>query len=390
VAWALLQSSPLLPESWTATLSGDAAAALAGQGAHSIPPVRGFAAVTGVMRLICYAGVFWLAFQHGRSARRARRLIEAVAAAGCVYAIYGLAVFASGNESILLMRKWAYPNSLTSTFVNRNTYATYAGLTILCAMIAAARRLERPIRLRAMWLHFRRPTVLFAVSVPITVVALVASGSRAGTASAILGVAVLSVALWISVRPPGAGRLKAMLAGAGSVAGLFSLLIGILVWPDALDSDLSDRLRVWSLTLDLIAQRPSTGYGLGGFASAFAMIRPPDVALLWTEAHNTYMELAVDLGIPAAAMLVAAVLWLFGMCLSGLATRRRDAAYPALGAAATVLVGFHALFDFSLQVPGLTVVWVAVLGVAVAQSYGTARPPAVSPPALGAGADHNL
>jgi len=371
VAWALLQSSSLLQDSWAASLSREAAAALGGPGADSAPTFLQLAAATGIMRLLCYAGVFWLAFQHGRSERRARWLVEAMAVAGFVYAVYGLAVFASGNESILLMRKWAYPNSLTSTFVNRNTYATYAGLTILCAIVAAARRIERPLRLRALLLHFRRPTILFAVTVPIIIVALLASGSRAGTASLILGVAVLVGTLRASTHPPGPDRRKVLLAGTAAVSGLFALLIGILLWPDALDSDFSDRLRLWGLTLELIEQRPWTGYGLGGFASAFAMIRPPDVVLLWTEAHNTYLELAVDLGMPAAAMLVASVLWLVGMCMAGVMIRRRDAGYPALGVAATALVGFHALFDFSLQIPGLTVVWAAILGVAVAQSYGT-------------------
>lgn len=372
VAWALLQSSPLLPHNWAAALFGDAAAALGVTGTDAVQPAFRLEVATGVMRLLCYAGVFWLAFQHGRSERRARWLVEAMAVAGCAYAVYGLAVFASGNESILLMRKWAYPSSLTSTFVNRNTYATYAGLTILCAMYAAARRIERPVRLRGLLLHFRRPTILFALTVPIITAALLASGSRAGTASLILGMTVLVGTLRASAYPPGPDRRKAFLAGTAVACGLFAMLIGILSWPDALDGDFSDRLRLWGLTLELIEQRPWTGYGLGGFASAFAMIRPPDVALLWTEAHNTYLELAVDLGMPAAAMLIAAVLWLFGMCVAGVMLRRRDAGFPALGVAATVLVGFHALFDFSLQIPGLTVVWAAVLGVAVAQSYGTA------------------
>lgn len=373
VAWALLQTSALLsgvlPDAWIAPSWSAAAVGLGGD-EMIVGRVANddFAARTGVMRWLCYAGVFWLALQHGRSERGARRLIDALALGGAAYAVYGLLVFASGNETILWLSKWAYHTSLTSTFVNRNTFATYAGLTLLCMIVATARRLERPIRIRSLLLHCRRPTAIFALAIPAGFVALLASGSRAGTASAVLGIVALAGGLWAAGRPPGPARRRIMMITCAWVAASFLTAIGILTQTDAVTGDFSARLRTYELTLELIAERPWTGHGLGAFAAVFASIRPPDVDLVWSEAHDTYLELAVELGVAGAAALTVAVMWLLGICVRGLAVRRRDGIYPALGAAATLLVGMHALFDFSLQIPGLTVTWIALLGVGVAQS----------------------
>ena len=84
------------------------------------------------MRLLTYAGVFWLALQLGRDPRRARQIIAAIALFGTAYVGYGIYAYLSGSNSVLWFERWAYEGSVTSTFVNRNSFATYAGLTIIC------------------------------------------------------------------------------------------------------------------------------------------------------------------------------------------------------------------------------------------------------------------
>ena len=91
----------------------------------------------------------------------------------------------------------------------------------------------------------------------------------------------------------------------------------------------------------------------------------------WNHAHNTYLENAFELGIPAAAALVGAIGWLAWVCARSLRSRRRNALYPCLGVAATVLVGLHALLDFSLEIPAVAVTYAAILGVAFGRARGT-------------------
>jgi O-antigen ligase len=86
-------------------------------------------------------------------------------------------------------------------------------------------------------------------------------------------------------------------------------------------------------------------------------------------AHNSYLELALALGVPAAALLMLALAAPFLRCLIGARDRRRDAVYPYIGVGATVLVAAHSAVDFSLQIPALAATYALIMAVAVAQSW---------------------
>src|SRR5262249_3969046 len=113
------------------------------------------------------------------------------------------------------------------------------------------------------------------------------------------------------------------------------------------------------------------GHGYGTFELAFHAYGDGTLTLNWDRGHNEYLETAFELGIPAAAVLTAAVAYVGLTCLIGAWRRRRDALYPALGAAATVLVGAHAVVDFSLQMPAVAAFYATMLGLAYAQSWRT-------------------
>ena len=54
--------------------------------------------------------------------------------------------------------------------------------------------------------------------------------------------------------------------------------------------------------------------------------------------------------------------------LKGVVKRRRDWRYGAVGLASMVLVATHSLMDFSLQIPAVSIAFMAIVGVALAQS----------------------
>lgn len=371
LAWALVQSVPGVPDQLWHPLWRSAAAALAPD-----VPVAGRiglderAAQDGIMRLLCYGGVFWLALLHTRSSRRAHHLIEGLAVAGGLYALYGLLLHVSGSETILWMEKWAYRGDVTATFVNRNTFATYAGLALLCAVAATAHRLGAGrLRLVALLRHLRRPTVVFPGVALVLTAALLGTGSRAGVAATATGLGALIVGLLVASRPQPRTRAALVAIGAG-VATLAGMVTVLWLGRDAIP-DLPDRLQIYAMTLDAIAERPWLGTGLGSFPAVFAMERPVGLMQVWDQAHDTYLELALELGIPAAAALLFAVLWLAGLCVRGILVRHTDRVYPALGLAVTVLVGMHAMLDYSMQVPAVAVTWAAITGAGVAQSWSS-------------------
>ena len=63
----------------------------------------------------------------GSDRARARRILLVIAVSGAAYALYGIASFLIEPTMILWRDKTAYLGSVTGTFINRNTAATYFG-----------------------------------------------------------------------------------------------------------------------------------------------------------------------------------------------------------------------------------------------------------------------
>ena len=91
----------------------------------------------------------------------------------------------------------------------------------------------------------------------------------------------------------------------------------------------------------------------------------------FTKAHNTYLENALELGVPAAAALVLSVALLARQCLRALRRRRGVFVYGWMACCGTVLVGCHSTVDFSLQIPAVAVLYAAILGTGCSQSWSS-------------------
>jgi O-antigen ligase len=131
-----------------------------------------------------------------------------------------------------------------------------------------------------------------------------------------------------------------------------------------------DRISVYLLTLRSVLDAPWFGQGYGTFADVFPLYRDRSIGVqgIWEQAHNTYLEIFQGLGLLFGSMLVASVLLLVLRCIKGSITRRQDATVPCVAASAALLVGVHALVDFSLQIQAVTLTFTAILGAGVAQS----------------------
>jgi O-antigen ligase len=369
--WAVLQSLPVLPVSWAHPVWAEAEVALGPlPRTVSLHPRASLEAVT---RLVGYGCAFFLALQMAASRSMAARLLDGLAGFAMVLAVYGLAEYASGTETIGWIDKWAYRGDLTATLVNRNHYATLAGLGLLCVLAALFRRLDglngrQVTRLFLAGRH--RGLWLLAAGLPVLGAALILTHSRGGVGACLLGLAVLLIALRL-----GTGLWQRAATGLG-LALLFALAaLALLPRLEGMAEDGDSRYRVYAMAVELVQLRPWLGTGLGTFADAFAAVRPVTIVQLWDQAHNTWLEMMVELGVPAASCIFAALITLAWRCLRGVFVRRRDSVYPALGLAACVLVGSHALLDFSMQIPAVAVLFSTILGLAVAQSWSS-RPTA--------------
>lgn len=149
----------------------------------------------------------------------------------------------------------------------------------------------------------------------------------------------------------------------------------------------SSRFRIWSNVLDLIALHPWTGVGWGRFNAAWTLTAFPDRPVAFFDhTHNLVLQLAVELGIPAATgllVLVAALLW------SGRGGLRDADPQRALWSRACLmmlmLLGWHSLLEYPLWYPYFLLPALAAGGIYLA--LGWARAPLPDPlPRAGAGA----
>ena len=384
-AWAYLQTIPALPYDWLTPNPVWAAAINAGT--TSATPLVGLDAVAGrdaLMRLITYAAMFWLGWRLALNASRARWLLTVVLATASFCATYGLVAQLMGWEAIFWIPKTAYLGDVTGTFVNRNSFATYANLGVVLALALLAEPVLSQGRTASGWRSLvevarhtleRRPLILLALG--ILLMASLRSHSRGGLLSLGATAAVMAFLVFAASKP----RLRSMVAVfALAVAAAWALATvsggGTLERIGQIDAnydvDEAGRLAYWQVALGMVAERPWQGYGYGNFEEAFAQYRDERFNNRVDMAHNTYIEHLVELGIPATLLLYSGPLVLFTYCLRGLFVRHRDKWFTLASVGATTLVALHALVDFSLQIPAVAVTYAVILGVGVAQAAPSA------------------
>lgn len=327
--------------------------------------------------LLVGMGVFALTRRNLESALPVRAMALAILAVG----VYGLVVYIGGNHSVMWLAKRYYPDSLTATFINHSHYATFAGIGVLCCLAMflervgeVSSRLKTRQRVAALWLLVVQPRWPWLLGAVLLFVTVVLSTSRAGVAATGLGIAALLVCLGFAKRSLMPYLLGLM--GAGVVLGV--LLINVagasLVYRlEQVENDAPLRGMIYDVTRAAIAEHPLAGQGFGAFADIFLMQRgmphTMEIAGAIDHAHNTYLELGAELGLPALMLVGVAGFMTLAFLLQGLGERRRGVTWPALGVAVMFLTGSHALADFSLSMPAVALATVGVVAFCLAQSY---------------------
>lgn len=381
IAWSCFQALVPVPKPFWAP-GWEQVAALEGSspGVISTDPEQ---SLTSIMCLLAYAGIFWLGMQVGRRTHYANLALWSVALAGLAYALYGIVVQLEGSNTILWFPKWSYKYSLTSTFVNRNHFAIYAGLAILCtlALIAneARKATEASIATRSGFIQFldnmSMQIVVLAITFMVLATSLLLTQSRAGAMMTVIAIiaflAVLATTSTFAAKSTIRFGLVILLAG-----GVFGVISGSLLISRIADvaENLSEPITVYKTTLHAIGDRPLLGFGLGSFSSVYPSYRGAEFSpndATYDYAHNIYLQLAMESGLVGTALLLLNVILITAVCVWGARQRHRNGFFAALGVAATVLVGGHGLLDFSLQIPAIAAAYCLILGVAYAQAWST-------------------
>lgn len=382
IAWAVFQCLPWSPLVWQHPFWAEAQKLLPGLGMRPAISIDPESSRTAILHLVTYGAIFWLSFRCCQRAASAHALVAAVAAVGTVYAAWGLAVYWSGNHYVLWFTKWAYRDDLTSTFVNRNSYATFTGLALVAlvglfleeVVRKMALRESRRMRLRALVESLTVQFIWVIAGILICATAVLLTHSRGGASASGAGVLGLIVVAGLAPSLRGPWRKWFALALAlGAVGAL--VLSGTETLTRLADTswDLEGRHQIFELTLQAIANNPLIGTGLATFKSIFPTYRTENLPLLVDLAHNDYLGNMLELGIPAALVLFASAFLLMVRCLLGAFQRYRDAIIPCIAVGASLLISLESLVDFSMQIPAVATSYFLLLGAGVAQAVPTHR-----------------
>lgn len=328
-----------------------------------------------LLRLVTYAVFYLLMLQIATNHSRKAFVLNVVLAIVTLYAIYGLVSLVQLGDTILGLPKWAYENSATGTFVNRNSFATFLAMGAVVAMalvgghfVAARDEDGTPVPRR-----FDPQVLLYLVAFAIIVAALFATQSRMGFAVAIGGSLVVMV---VSLLKSSSGpvRLIALVAmfALAVVLGFLSYGEGLFERLGSAERDSDVRLELYAQVVQMILARPLIGFGGGTFELAYPLFHQPPVSpdMVWDRAHNTYLSLWAELGLIAGSIPIVLLLIAGVKIVAGLGKVRADWTAKLAGLGVLIVGAAHSLVDFSLEMQANMLLFLALIATAVA---GVAR-----------------
>ena len=345
--------------------------------------------------LLASLAAFFLTLSLGRQPGARRRIVYALLAIGSFEALYGMVQYLTGWQHIFTYVKIYSRDAASGTYINENHFAGLLEMVVPFALALGLSQLESlagpgnraALGARRLLGRAEMPKIVFWLTVAaFMLLALFFSFSRMGILAAIcslLWIFGITASLWLPRRMSVALALLFALAGAWLVIwvgpGPVIKRFGALGQEAAMNGD--SRLAIWRDTLGLIRRHPWLGTGLGTFPIAYTAVQTAFLGKFVNHAHNDYLELASDLGIPAASVLFGSILSVPVRAVRRLRAIERpfDRAI-ALGASGSVVaILLHSLADFNLYIPANALILCVILALALSVCPAQAARVGVAP-----------
>jgi O-antigen ligase len=345
---SLLQMDPgLMEQGVTLSLSPGATASA----------LRTGAALAGLLLVACSVA----------AGRGATRIAWAIAISAAFQGVYGVIVLLSGADMIWNVPKKYFLDCATGSFVNRGHYATFLAMALAPAIALALQSRPGHSNGKRKFLDWFKPAggrnLLLRILILLGMSGLLLSFSRTGI------VAGLLAGTWIFFRNRTTSRPATFLL---ALVVLLVLLIPLAQYDpgrlvDRYSSSMENltsetgRLTVWKDSLEIFADFPIFGTGLGTFAEIYPGYRSPQIRYFFAHAHNDFLQFAVEAGFLGIVLLLALIAPIGFHTFRSLGGRYGPVA-TGFGAGLAVIT-LHSLVDFPFHIPAIAAMAAIQAGV---------------------------
>lgn len=341
--------------------------------------------LVAAQRSLVYLAVFACAIVLVHSRENARLLGGALVFSGCLQALLGVSLYASGMELRLFDFVYRFAD-VQGTFANRNHLAAYLVMCLALGLgLMLARFEEAGISVARNWrarlagmLHFvLGPGMRLRLLLVLMVVALVLTRSRMGNASffiALLLVGLVALWAWRRMAPVTLALIASLLVidvilighwvGLGRVVQRMEQT-ALLKEDRRGEETFEERQIASTLGLQTVREYPWVGSGARSFEAAFPQHREHGIQGRYQHAHNDYLEIASDTGLIGLALLAGVVLTSAARALRVLRSHRsrlaRGIAFASL--MSIVAMAVHSSVEFNLQIPAVALTFCVMLAL---------------------------
>lgn len=319
--------------------------------------------ISEAMLYCAYGLLCFLATQTLIRSSQARKIAVVLAIYGFAVAALALLQGVAPNGKLLWVRQPRMGGWIYGPYVNHNHYAGLMELLVPIPLVLSLSRLVE-----------EKERIAAGVAAGIMVLTLFLSGSRGGMIAMVVELGVFGIILF---------RQKTSVRVAMGAAVFAAVLISSLLWLGGKElasrvSSISTEARTeisggMRLSIDrdafhMFRQKPVTGWGLGTFPVVYPQFRSFYTNFFVNEAHNDYLQLLAEMGLPGFGLMVWFLIVLYRRALRKIGNWTNDVSSSVTFACTLGFTGIlvHSFFDFNLQIPANAAIFYVFCSIAAA------------------------
>lgn len=376
IIWMVLQLVPLPPALWQSLPDRDVIVALDKLAGNedlwrplSLAPFRGLNSLFSLIVPVC-ALLLVLTMK-----LNSKVLLTIIAGLGLVNAIFGLLQVLGGSRSFLYLYAITNPDTPVGLFANENHSAVFSALVLL---VVARLFLDKQAAYRPYWMKLAYGPVFLLVLLTALI-----SASRAGLMTTFFAIIAIGIMAWMTFRIQATGNRsnrssasqpsrKSMYAALGGFIAVILALILVFLWlertpafQDLMGRNSMEDLRwkTWPVFQTMLDAHWLLGTGFGSFDTVYRFYEPDDLLsrAYLNHAHNDWVQIIIEGGIPAAACLVGFLIWQ-AKFIRDLAGRKEHQVLAVFCLAVLAIIGLASIVDYPVRTPifQAALIWILI------------------------------